>query len=153
MLNTRYPWQLLICGTGEEDKVLSRIHELGLTESIRMLGFRNDVYSIMAASDLLVLPSWKEGMPNVVLEAMSIGLPCVISKIPAHVSLLGGDDFATLFDPSDSGDLARILEGYINKQKELEMMSMKGIDFSKKYSPLVLTKRYAQFYNDLLLLK
>ncbi len=153
MLKTRYPWQLMICGAGEEDKVSSRIHELGLTESIRMLGFRSDVYSIMGASDLLVLPSWKEGMPNVVLEAMKIGLPCVISEIPAHTSLLDGEDFAILFDPSDPSELAEILESFISRQKDLEMLSEKGKKFSKKYSPIVLAKKYAHFYNELLLPK
>jgi glycosyltransferase involved in cell wall biosynthesis len=50
---------------------------LGIANHIMFLGFRNDVPDLMAASDILLMPSRTEGMPNALLEAMSLGLPVV----------------------------------------------------------------------------
>jgi len=87
-IKIRQGWELLVCGRGEDEDAFKALSvDLGINHRVKMLGFREDVYSIMANSDLLILPSWHEGMPNVVLEAMSIGLPSVVSNIPAHISL------------------------------------------------------------------
>jgi len=75
-------WRLLIIGEGEEEEVLRRqVDELGLASRIQFLGFRLDVRRIIAACDMLVLPSTLETQPLVITEAMSSGLPVVASAI------------------------------------------------------------------------
>jgi glycosyltransferase involved in cell wall biosynthesis len=59
-------------------KWLARV--LRLAKHVRFLGAVKDVQSLYAAADALVLPSWAEGMPNVVLEAQLAGLPAVVTK-------------------------------------------------------------------------
>ena len=48
---------------------------------IRFAGFQSDVRPYLAASDTLVLPSYREGFPNVVLQAGAMGLPCIVTDI------------------------------------------------------------------------
>jgi glycosyltransferase involved in cell wall biosynthesis len=71
-------------GKGElEDAVIQKSTELGLTDNVRMLGWRNDIAAIMQAADVFVFPRIeypKEGLGLVVVEAQAAGLPMVISN-------------------------------------------------------------------------
>jgi glycosyltransferase involved in cell wall biosynthesis len=55
--------------------------DLGIGESVLFMGQRSDIPSLLAASDLFVLPSHEEGFSNVILEAMAAGLPVVATKV------------------------------------------------------------------------
>lgn len=71
---------LLLFGAGEnEGKVKSRVEELGLADKVFFMGVKSNVVDYLMAMDLLLFPSLFEGMPNVVIEAQTTGLPCLIS--------------------------------------------------------------------------
>lgn len=73
---------LLFVGDGELlDHVKKQSAILGLNSSVRFLGYRNDVFNIMQAADLFVLPSKIEGLPFVAIEAQTAGLPCIITSV------------------------------------------------------------------------
>lgn len=73
---------LLLAGDGRiEEHLRSLAKELGLDGHVRFLGFRDDVPSLMAAADAVVLPSLREGHPNVVLEAWQASLPVVATNV------------------------------------------------------------------------
>jgi len=57
-----------------------RMRELGLEDMVILTGQRNDVLELMAAADVLLSTSRREGSPNVVLEAMAVGLPVVATE-------------------------------------------------------------------------
>ncbi len=87
---------LLVVGDGPEASTLrtranSRLH---------FAGWQSNVAAILAACQVLVLPSRYEGMPNVVLEAMAAGLPVVVTPVEGVREILGADDPQALpFDP------------------------------------------------------
>ncbi len=58
-----------------------KIADLGFENTVKLLGWRNDVHKLMVEADLLVMPSKDEGVPNTVQEAMYIGLPVLVSNI------------------------------------------------------------------------
>ena len=80
---------LLLVGTGPQRSKLERMCRGGLSGRVHFAGWRADVPEILAASDLLVLPSAWEGMPNAVLEAMASGLPVVATDVEGVQELLG----------------------------------------------------------------
>jgi len=81
---------LLLVGSGPQRALLERlVADRGLSERVHFAGFREDVPGILAASDLLVLPSRWEGMPNVILEAMASGKPVVASDVEGVAEALG----------------------------------------------------------------
>ena len=71
---------LMLVGKGElEQQIKDRIAEKGLTDSVIFTGVRSDVPDVLSAMDVFVLPSFYEGMPNVIIEAQATGLSCIIS--------------------------------------------------------------------------
>jgi glycosyltransferase involved in cell wall biosynthesis len=83
---------LVIVGEGPERGALEEIvHRQNLQKRVHFAGWRSDVPGILAASDLLVLPSRWEGMPNVVLEAMASRRPVLASDVEGVRELLGDD--------------------------------------------------------------
>nr|WP_246416583.1 glycosyltransferase [Nocardioides luti] len=84
---------LLVAGEGSGRAALERqVAAAGLGARVRLLGERHDVPLLLAAADLLVLPSDREGLPMAVLEAMAAGVPVVASAVGGLRSL----DRATL---------------------------------------------------------
>jgi glycosyltransferase involved in cell wall biosynthesis len=63
------------------DDMLALLSNAGLGERLRLLGYRHDVAAILAAADIFVLPSYFEGLPMSIIEAMLTGLPVVASDI------------------------------------------------------------------------
>jgi glycosyltransferase involved in cell wall biosynthesis len=74
--------RLVLIGAGPEESALRRLAEsLDLTDRVALLGVRDDVAEIVAASDLFVLPSLNEGLSQAVLEAMTLGTPIVATDV------------------------------------------------------------------------
>lgn len=71
---------LILAGEGElQEDIKKKVKSLGLEESVKFLGVRNDVHRLYQAMDVFVLPSRYEGLPVVGVEAQAAGLPCVFS--------------------------------------------------------------------------
>lgn len=79
MLLKMYPsLQLIIAGNGElEEEIMLQIKEYQLKNHVKMLGYRKDTLELMAASDVILVPSYAEGLPLVIFEAFHSGTPVV----------------------------------------------------------------------------
>lgn len=97
---------LVLVGDGIlEDDVRSQAERLGIADSVRMVGVRNDVPALLSAFDVFALPSLYEGMPNVVIEAQASGLPCVISDaITREANVTGRVTYLPIDSPKDWAD-------------------------------------------------
>ena len=74
--------QLWLSGGGPlQSQLEAMIRDLGLTQSVRLLGQSKNVPSLLGQVDVFVLPSRYEGMSNALLEAMAAGLPCVATEV------------------------------------------------------------------------
>lgn len=115
-------------GSSKEDFVyINHLRELtrrlDLNHRVIFTGWlgKEELWKMYLAADLFVLPSKSEGMPNAILEALGLGLPCIGSRIPGIIDVLRHEEL--LFDPLDeetlTNKLARILSdaqysNYIN---------------------------------------
>ena len=80
---------LAICGQGNPDLtnyLKQKVQQAGMQEYVSFLGYRKDWHGLVRHADLFVLPSTSEGMPNVLFEAMLLGLACIATDIPAICS-------------------------------------------------------------------
>ena len=81
---------LLLCGHGELNEHLHGLADrLGIADHISFLGYREDMLEIFGASDIFLFPSFQEGLPRAMLEAMASGLPVICSEIRGNTDLMG----------------------------------------------------------------
>ena len=102
-------WTLDIVGDGPEKEQLAQmITENGLESRIHLHPFTNEIQTYYSSASIYVLSSRWEGMPLVLVEAMSHGLPIIASDIPTCQEVLG--DFGMFFKNGDIQELAQRLE-------------------------------------------
>lgn len=93
---------LLLVGTGPTaGKLRGLARRVGIGDRVHFAGWRDDVPRILRASDLFVLPSRWEGMPNALLEAMAAGLPVVATDVEGVRELLGPAASEQVVAPAD----------------------------------------------------
>ncbi|MBO9709335.1 MAG: glycosyltransferase [Caulobacter sp.] len=104
-----------IAGEGDErPKLEGLITQHGLGERVRLVGWRGDVAGFLAQGDVFAFPSYQEGFPLVLLEAMSVGLPVASSAIPGPVEMIEDGQDGRLVPPGDPAVLADALAGLID---------------------------------------
>ena len=99
---------LRICGQGTEHSGLARsITEDGVADAVQLVGsvHPDRMHEWMQASDVLVLPSYTEGMPNVVMEAMACGVPVVSTTVGGLPDALADSEGAILVSPREVAPL------------------------------------------------
>ena len=102
-------WQLDIVGDGpEKDQLAQMISENNLEKRVQLHPFTNEIQTYYSTASIYVLSSRWEGMPLVLVEAMSHGLPIIASDIPTCQEVLG--DFGLFFKNENIQELALRLE-------------------------------------------
>jgi glycosyltransferase involved in cell wall biosynthesis len=97
-------------GGAFRDELEREARDLGVSGRVRFLGRRDDVPALIAAVDVLVLPSWIEGLPLVVLEAMAAGVPVVATAVGGTAEALVDGETGLLVPPRDVDALGRALD-------------------------------------------
>jgi glycosyltransferase involved in cell wall biosynthesis len=106
---------LCVVGEGPERDAISRAAKRqGVSVTFRGRVANTDVASILQRSRIFVLPSFREGLPKALLEAMSCGLPCIVSDIPAFAELAAAEDALMLVPPGDVGALRACLQRLVS---------------------------------------
>jgi glycosyltransferase involved in cell wall biosynthesis len=98
----------LIVGDGElRDDLAAYATSLGISDRVRMLGWRRDLPVIYGATDVFLLTSRNEGTPVALIEAMAAGVPGVSTDVGGVRDVLGGDDTGRTAPFGDAAALAR----------------------------------------------
>lgn len=92
-------------------------------DPIRWFHATDDVVPYYQAADFFLSASVAEGMPNALLEAMSCGLPAVVSDIPGHREIVRPDACGWFFRPDDPVDLENVIRRALLRREELPTMS------------------------------
>lgn len=136
---------LFIVGDGpERENICAKISELDIEDKVILTGTRMDVYRIMSAFDIFVLPSLHEGLPLTIIEAMSNGLSYVMERSITAKELSVFDncinvDGYNAFEWSDA--IAKGIEkGRYHSKACIEQLSLFGVEHFRE----VLTKMYTQ---------
>lgn len=109
------PWMLAIAGGGaERDRLDALAKSKGLEAHIKILGHREDVPDLLAASDVFVMPSLWEGLPLALLEAMLAGKPVIASRTSGIPEAVNDGVDGVLTEPGDVAQLAAALRGVLN---------------------------------------
>lgn len=105
----------MIAGNGGRQQRLQRVaEEVGMTDRVKLLGYRTDVGELYRAADAFVFPSFREGLSVSVMEAMASGLPVACSRIRGNVDLVD-EDGGELFDPHSVEDCKRAVNALLKR--------------------------------------
>lgn len=110
------PIEVVLVGAGPEEPALRRLaQELGLGDTVRFAGWaaRHEMPGHYRNADAFVFPSFEEGMPNAVLEAMASGLPIITTDIYGNRDLFTSEDQGFLVPTADANSIAEILRRLI----------------------------------------
>ncbi|MGB8858677.1 MAG: GNAT family N-acetyltransferase [Ilumatobacteraceae bacterium] len=103
------PLRLAAVGQGPLEERVRALHsDLGLGDTVQLLGYRPDAVDVLAAADLFVMASKWEGLPVALMEACALGLACVLTEVGGMPDALGSTG-ARWVAPGDSTALAAAL--------------------------------------------
>ncbi len=119
--------RLLLVGEGKAKPQLIRIvAELGIQESVKFLGRRNNVVDLLQQAWGFVLPSRWEGMPNALLEAMACELPCVATQVSGSEDIVIDGINGLLVEPEQPVVLAQALRCIIEDTYLAQHLGQQG---------------------------
>ncbi|MDN4162849.1 glycosyltransferase [Nocardioides abyssi] len=142
------PPLLLVAGDGAARPGLERrVAEAGVADRVRLLGDRRDVDRLLAAADLLVLASDREGLPVSVLEAMTAGVPVAASAVGGLTSL--GDVVELVAEPTPDAWADAVRRLVEDPGRRADLAAAAGLLVEQRFSPAAMTASYDAIYRDL----
>ncbi len=135
---------LLFVGDGKHLSDMSQIIKDNKIENVFLLGPQTDVDPYIQISDLLVLPSYGEGMPNVILEALAACKPVVATRVGGIPDVITDGWNGYLVQPQDIVELANKIEFALSSDRFLDI---KRYDLSE-YSQSSIALKYFNLYNE-----
>lgn len=124
--------------------------ELGVADRVRFLGERDDVPAVLAAADVLLLPSWQEAFGRIAIEAMAMGVPVAATDAggPAEIVRPGVDGL--LLEPRRPDEWARALRPLVDSAETRARMGAAGRERARGFSVPVHAAQVMAMYRDLL---
>jgi len=120
---------LVLIGDGPEKENLSNLcSSLKISDRVRLVGFASDAGELIAAFDILALPSLSEGLPNVVLEAYAKAVPVVASAVGGVPEVVRHGETGLLVAPKDSDALASAIAKLLASPSEAQRMGRAGFE-------------------------
>ncbi len=140
---------LVIAGEGPERGRLEELAvELGVEGRVRFLGWVEGVGELLAASDVFVLPSYSEGMPMALIEAMAAGRACVVTDIGLPVA---NGDTGLVVRAGDAEELAGALDTLAENQELREALGRRAREWVRaEFSWERAAERYLQVFREVL---
>ncbi len=139
--------RLIILGDGPQKKECEEIvREFSLENKIFIPGEIPDAAKYVKAFDIFVLPSFYEGLSMTVIEAISAGLPVLISQVGGNPEIVENND-SQLFNPVSGLNFRDKLRALINNKMLLKKLSVENLQISRKFSQENMVDEYEKIYN------
>lgn len=145
--------ELSVCLVGDGplyDSVQESVKRRGLSDRVFLTGYRGDVPRILAASDILVLPSFREGTPRVITEAMASGIPVIATDIAGIPEQVDDGETGYLIPPGDPDALADRLNNLLSDPELRMKMGRRGSERAQYFSVESMRDETAELYSTLL---
>lgn len=148
--------KLLLVGKQEEElDPISDTSQKILIENKNIIsaGFQNDIRPYLSSSDCFVLPTFREGFPNVVLQACSMELPCIVTNINGCNEIIEHNKNGLIVEPKDKDELYDAMKKFLDDKGLADKLSLNiREDIIRKYDRKqffeYLLKEYNEVIND-----
>ncbi len=153
-LHEEFPKTRLLLVGSEEQKLdplkpetLARIKDC---KAIECVGKQSDVRPWFAASDVAILASYREGFPNVVIEAGAMGLPQIVTDINGANEIIVDDVNGTIVPPQNSGALYEAMKRMLDKEYRNRLAEHAREMIASRYDQGFVRKCLYDFYDEIL---
>jgi glycosyltransferase involved in cell wall biosynthesis len=140
-----------LCGVGDKENDLRKqAEDAGISENVHFLGYRTDMKALLQAADVFVMPSFREGLSRSIMEAMSAGLPCIVSKIRGNVDLVTEGQGGYLHAPADADTAADAIAKLANDPALRQAMRQFNLEKIKSFDSSVIEQEIQKIYTELM---
>jgi glycosyltransferase involved in cell wall biosynthesis len=113
---------------GSEDKGLDPISDrssqiINNNKNIHSVGRQNDIRPFLKASDALVLPSYREGLATVLIEAGAMSLPCITTDVTGCNEIIIDNENGVIIPPKDENKLHEAMQYFLDNPEDVERMA------------------------------
>lgn len=138
--------ELIVVGAGPEEAVLRKI----AGPTVHLVGFHRDIRPYLAACDFYISPSSTEGLANSLLEAMSVGMPSLLSDIPSHQYVVKRSRgyVGEIFDPTSAAALERGIVKIQEQDSEGTRAEIRK-NFHNQFHARAMTRGYESIYTEI----
>jgi glycosyltransferase involved in cell wall biosynthesis len=145
-----YPdWKLIIAGSGDPGYINQIINKLGLEEKVSLVGEVNDIQALMRMSSIFTMTSRWEGLPMVLLEAMSQGMACIsFDCYTGPRELITNRWDGILIEDQNMEDFVTGLKELIDDKDLRINLGKKAIETSKQYLPGEIMHKWERIIED-----
>lgn len=149
----RFPdYGLTIYGEGSLHRDLERrVSKYGLTERVSLPGNIPDVLEKIQKASLFVFTSDYEGIPNALIEAMALGLPCISTDCPCGgpASLIRSGENGVLVEVGDEDGLVQAIEALLVESERAESMGIKAAEIRQLLDINIIGKQWKDYLDGL----
>ena len=154
-LHEDYPdVRLVLIGPREDDldPVLpATLERINSGNGIEAVGPQSDVRPFYASSDALVFPSYREGFPNVVIEAGAMGLPSIVTDINGSREIIIDGQNGVIVPPRDEEALYQAMKRFVEQPDEIAAMAQKARGLiASRYEQSYVRQCLYDFYHEIL---
>jgi glycosyltransferase involved in cell wall biosynthesis len=129
----------------------AKAQAFGVADDVFFLGRRADVPSVLVRCDVVAHPSWAEGFPNAVLEAMCAARPVVATRVGGVPEVMRDGEHGLLVEPRRPAELASALQRLLDNPLAAHVMGLRGRQFVEREFSLARTcHRTTALYDSLL---
>lgn len=140
-----------LIGEGELRAELEQQSEqLAVQDRVKFLGKRSDVIDLLRQMDLFVLPSLWEGLPTVIMESMSQGVPVLATDIPGTCEMIEAGKTGWLVPMRDPEALARAMIQILQNPQERLKVSQEALKFVDRFSITKIAAKYQDLYQSII---
>jgi len=133
MMKKRKNLEFLLIGDGVlRNRLNKMVEKYSIKENFKILGWREDAYELMKSFDILVLTSLFEGQPHVIIEAMSLGIPIVATKVDGIKDIVINGSNGFLFPPKKPYQMARCIENILDKDEVKKALSSNARNYFRE---------------------
>lgn len=143
------PVKLKVGGNGEVESVKALVSQLGLEHAVDVLGWINgeDRDQLLSEADIFLLPSYNEGLPMAILEAMSARVAVISTTVGGIPDLVTSGVNGLLVSPGDVDALSRAICDLCSNEDLMSSIADNGFDsYEKDYSPNVVPQRIREIF-------
>ena len=152
-LHQAYPnTRLVLVGPFEEklDPVLPETRQaIEQQAAIEWMGWQNDIRPFLAASEVFVFPSYREGFPNVVLQAGAMGLPSIVTDINGSSEIITEGVNGSIIPSQDEEALYKAMEKLLDTEERRKLAQQARPQIANRYERKALWKELLKFYRSL----